>query len=175
MAKKIFITLICTTLLFMLSGCNTAKGDISPYDCCNEIIRCLEEKDNESLKNMFCSKTLSGYSALNDEINEAMKFFEGQVISHDNFQYPSGAKKEKGKWVEYDYSPYMDNIKTDKNKTYNIKFYLITVYEAETERVGISEISVKDENGKQCLIGDYYYVNPEYIPTWYEDHRKGLV
>lgn len=174
--KKFFrIILVCAVFSLTLGGCNTLSGNISPTDCCNEIIRCLEEKDKESLKNIFCSKTLSGYSDLNDEIDKAMNFFEGQAVSYDNFQYPSGSKKENGKWVEYDFSPYMNNIKTDKNKTYNIKFYLITVYEAEPERVGVSEISITDENGEKCLIGDYYYVNPEYIPPWYNEHREGLV
>lgn len=157
---KCSLCLILSVLFF--TSCNSIQTNENSYDCCVEIIRCLEENDVAGLKKLFCPKILSGYSGLDDEINEAMNFFEGQVISHDNFQHPCSSQKEKGKWVRYEYSPYMNNIKTDKNKTYNIKFYLITIWENDVDRVGISEINITDENGEKCFIGDYYYANPEY-------------
>ena len=35
------------------------------------------------------------------------------------------------------------------------------VCEENQEKVGISEITITNEYGEECVIGDYYLVNPE--------------
>lgn len=164
MSKRIFAALICVMFAFMLCSCNYRRipEHKPPVECCNEILRCLEEKDNEGLKKLFCPKIISGSSALNDEIDNAMKFFNGKVLSHANPLFPSSEEIRDGEWVWYSYSPSIHKIKTDKNKIYDIKFYYIIACADEPERIGISKILITDENGEKCKIGDFYYVNPEY-------------
>ena len=87
---------------------------------CKEIIRCLEEKDSDTLKSMFCEKLLDNYENIDEDIEQAMVFFQGNIISYGNVLYGDDDSFRNGECVKFIASPYIDSITTDTGKEYTV-------------------------------------------------------
>ena len=94
MAKKIFIIMVLSIIVLNLSSCifiplfdNSDEQNVFTVKAqmkndCKEIIRCLEEKDSDTLKSMFCEKLLDNYENIDEDIEQAMDFFQENITSY---------------------------------------------------------------------------------------------
>ena len=121
----------------------------------------LKNKDVDKIQNEF-SSYVSGKSNLNDEINKAFEFIDGNItdIGSERVGEHSYSKDEKG-YVRSDYEVSLFNVKTDKNRNYEISVYGIYYYRNNENKQGINLISIYDndvdydvttENGR-CKVG----------------------
>jgi hypothetical protein len=80
--RTIFIALI---LVFALSGCyreNFISADVEGDKMGKELLGYLSENDAVCVKSMFCDRAKES-SELDRQIEEALEFFEGAVITDD--------------------------------------------------------------------------------------------
>lgn len=159
--KKTIILLIISFIL-VLSGCNSnyVVTDNSRIQISEEVLRCLDEEDTEGLKEMLCPKITQMYD-IDEQIETAMNFYVGSNSSHGSITGGEGEGVDEGVKIYHRISPRIQDITTDSGNSYEIKFYMYIVCEENQEKVGISEITITNEYGEECVIGDYYLVNPE--------------
>ena len=112
-----------------------------------EIMGYVVKKDKEGLKSMFSKYVTENYD-LDKEIDEFFEFIDGEIVSYDEpdgdgtgGHYSSDESRrirKLGGWIE--------NIKTDRGKTYSISFLSYYVYNSNKDKVGIDIIGVNDED-----------------------------
>ena len=118
-------------------------------------------KDNESLKSMFC-EIIRTTGSIDEQIQSAFEFFDSEIVSYSGIQGGAINKAtERGKIIRLAFSPTIRNIETNLGTSYEVKVYSYVVYDKYPNRIGISQITIVDENEKECVIGDFYLVNPE--------------
>ena len=156
--KKNFPTLLIIILLTITIFTGCEKPDYINTTEYNkektiEILRCFDEEDAEGLKKLFCNK-IKDTEELNQQILDAFVFFEGKTISYTQ-KYSSSESEslEAGKTVKLRVYPDIQNIKTDKGKSYRIDYYSLIIYEKDNNLVGISKILITNEIGNECIIG----------------------
>ncbi len=157
--KKYILLLICVISLFC--GCGMTIKESDRYIYSTEILRCFDEKDTKGLKDMFCPKVLENIDNLDVQIENAMEFYEGKMISHGTITGGEGESVRDGIVTEKRISPRINDIETSAGEKYEILFYVWIICDEGEKRVGISEITITNETGEKCVIGDYYLVNPE--------------
>ena len=174
MAKKLFVIMFLSIIVLNLSSCvfiplfdnsdeeNVFTVKTQMKNDCKEIIRCLEEKDSDTLKNMFCEKLLNNYENIDEDIEQAMVFFQGNITSYGNVLYGDSDSIRNGEYVLFTVSPHIKELKTDADKEYRIKYYQDLINVENPDRIGVSYIKITDETDNICEIGDFYLVNPEY-------------
>ena len=148
------IVLLSTSLM---SGCWNRpfiSSDTEGFKLSNELLGYLENDDAEGVKSMLCVITKSDTDTDN-EIVIALEFFEGEVTSRDRELTASEESVTNGEIEYLTVRPYIKNVKTDSNRTYNIKFYAQLVNIDNPDKVGISKIIITDEGGNECVIGEY--------------------
>lgn len=161
--KRLFC-LMSIFVLIIFSGCNTNRNtnyvnpDKASKETIKQIVDHLSNDDTEGLKGMFCEK-IKISDSLDDELNQAMEFFEGKIDSYDDLTTPNREKIEDGRQVEVRISPSI-NVTTTTGQTYEIRLNSCLVNVEDEEKVGISEIHMKRSDGKEINIGNYYIVNP---------------
>lgn len=126
-----------------------------------EIIRCINEKDSEGLKGMFCGR-IKNFSNIDAEIENLFDVIDKPIISHDPILVGGEKITHDGK-IEKDFiAAGMRNVCLDGDDgVYYISFNALRVAESE-DRVGISYIGVYDsevveKNGGYkliCSVGD---------------------
>ena len=119
-----------------------------------DLIGYLENDDAEGIKSMLCDITKSS-SDTEEEIEAALVFFDGKVTSRDEELTGSEESVTNGQIEYLIFSSYIGSIETDKNKTYEIKFYAQVVNTENPNKEGISEIIITDEGGNECIIGAF--------------------
>ena len=174
MAKKIFIIMVLSIIVLNFSSCvfiplfdNSDEQNVFTVKAqmkndCKEIIRCLEEKDSDTLKNMFCEKLLNNYENIDEDIEQAMVFFQGNITSYGNVLYGDDDSFINGECVKFSASPIIDPITTDSGKEYSIVYNEHIIDVENPEKIGISYIEICDENNNSCQILDFYVVNPDH-------------
>lgn len=161
-AKIIYTILILTSVLLAFTGCGDfINSEKIGEEKSEEVLKYLDNNDAKGLKNMFCNKAKSSKD-LDQQIQSAFSFFEGKTLSHNSPLISGSESADGGKISKLDIGPNISNIVTDADKKYEIKFSSYIVYAEDTDKEGISEISIKSDDGKECKIGDFYLVNPEY-------------
>ena len=126
-----------------------SEGD----ECALKVMDCFINKDSEALKELFCSKAKIRPD-FDEQINEAFAFIDGNIISYDD--YIAGSNEvayEEGKAVERYYGSIIDNIKTDKNRTYKITINLYTVLDEDKGRVGITSLTIRENTDNAYRLG----------------------
>jgi hypothetical protein len=68
-------------------------------------------------------RTVSSESDFDNQLSEALEFFDGSVISYDIRSTGANERIVDGKQSEIHISPHICDIKTDKDKTYSIRYY----------------------------------------------------
>lgn len=122
----------------------------------------LSNQDSVGLKSMFC-KTIISTDNFDEEIQQALNFFDGAVTSHGSIVGGIGGRvTESGKTIMYDISPHIKDIETDSGKLYDIRFYCWLVNVDYPDKIGFSKLQIISSDGDECIIGDFYLVNPEY-------------
>jgi len=127
-------------------------------ECALKVMDCFINKDSETLKEMFCSKAKIRPD-FDEQINEAFEFIDGNIISYDDYiASMDEVAYEEGKAVERYYVPIIDDIKTDKNRTYKIAIRLYTVFDEDEGRVGITSVTIRENDDNIYRFG-----LPEYL------------
>ncbi len=153
-----FLSLICC---LMSSGCGTKIEDSDYYANGIKIIEYLDTNNTQGLKDMFCPIIKDNIPELDEQIETAMEFYNGEMISYGSITGGEGETYDEGELVKKRISPRFHNVKTTTGDTYEILFYSWIANNSASNRMGISEIVITNENGEECVIGDYYLVNPE--------------
>lgn len=106
----------------------------------------FKNEDITKLENEF-SEFAKENANLNDEIENAFEFIEGNIttIEDSDAGYQGGSKDEKG-YVRADYAVYLFNVKTDKNRTYEIHIAGNFFYRNNEHKQGIYCIAIFDED-----------------------------
>ena len=155
MKKIIGIVILIILIVPILHVCDKfINTDKLEKELCEDVLKYLENGDNEELKKMFCNKTLANEN-IDEQIQEAIDFFKGKIISYDLNIGSCGESFKDGKREYLTLSPYIENIETDKNIKYKIRFYTYIVCAEDSDKVGLSKISVESDSGEECIIGEY--------------------
>ncbi len=152
--------ILCVILLIinMVSMCGCANGAPNEFkegkSLALEVLRCLDEEDTESLKSLFCEEVQSTHN-LDEEIKEAMEYYDGKTVEYRNIQIGGGDSVRDGKIVKLDIVPVVRNVETDAQKKYNIAIHSYLIYEEKPSCVGITYINIIDkDNDMEFLIGE---------------------
>lgn len=147
-------------LLFVISmsGCypeNFISDDVEGDKLANELLTYLSEDDAEGVKSMFCDRAKES-SELDRQIEEALEFFDGSVITEDPQILVSGGKAmDNGRVTWLDIATSINKIETNKGTTFDIGFNAYLVCSQEKDLVGISVIYITREDGKMVTLGEY--------------------
>ena len=155
--KKILIGLILLLCISLTTGCpklSFISSDTKGYEMSKDLLGYLENDDAEGIESMLCDITKSSPD-IDEEILTAVEFFDGKVTSRDREQVASEESVTNGQIEYLILSSYIQDIETDKNKTYEITFYAQVVNSENPNKVGITEIIITDEGGNECVIGAY--------------------
>lgn len=157
--KTILMIGIIVVISSTLIGCSEAQlkviaSDKIAKENCEAILNSLDTGDKEGLKNLFCNKVKSS-AELDTQIDAAMEFYDGKTVSYDTILGAGSGSNRNGKIVRKTNNPNIIDIVTDTNKKYDIKFYMYIVCSEDEDKVGISEISIKSDEGKECIIGSW--------------------
>lgn len=122
--KKLILFLTLSSVLLFCSGCESERIDINSEtkNQCEQILDYLSSNDSEGLKDLFC-ETVSSESDFDNQLSEALEFFDGSVVSYDIRSTEANERIVDGKQSEIHISPHICDIKTDKDKTYSIRYY----------------------------------------------------
>ena len=157
MKKTTYVIILLTLMIAIFSGCSNwelINSEKRAKQKCEDILKYLESGDKEGLKNMFCNKILSTED-LDKQIEEAIDFFEGKTISYEAKTSSGRSSAENGEITRLKVSPSIEDIITDADKKYEIKFYLYIVCAEDKDKEGVSEISIRSDSGEECIIGEY--------------------
>lgn len=161
--KRLFLGAIFLAFIVILTGCDSRvywDGKLKSIDQAQEanmiledIINALENDDTEALKNVFAIEVQTGTSDLDAQIEEAIEYFEGEVVSYDSVGTPSGGESmREGELV---YSG-IDNAKSKNvvttEDTYTISFSAILVDDIETNQ-GVWRIWLGKNKEDYMILG----------------------
>lgn len=154
--------------IISISGCvfNSDERTISSIkdtarDVNERMLHAIEYKNADELKELFSEKLIEADKNLDEEIEAAFDFFQGNITSRRAVLFDEEGAKDDGVWTRYFVYGDNHNILTDDNKEYIIITSHVVIYDAEPDRVGLAKIIIKDPDGNRCKIGDFYLVNPE--------------
>lgn len=166
--KKIILFFISFISITFLSSCTTPSmislktndptsidfdTDSFAQETMLEVLRCFDEEDTETLKSLF-SEELSTTSNIDKQIEEAMDYYEGKSVSHDEVYKEEGSAAFQDHHYTYRSVWFgMNEIVTDKNKTYRIEVRYIVVNDDDS-RIGLYKIFFKDDRGVSVLVID---------------------
>lgn len=133
----------CSSDRFMSAG-------VVGKERCEELLEYLGNDDAEGLKSMFCNEIASSDN-LDRQILDVMDFFEGKVISSHPIVSSERSVRD-GKTI-LKISSHIEEIVTDSGKTYDIMFYSHLTNSYDEDKVGISKLYIKSDDGEDCTVG----------------------
>ncbi len=167
----LFIFLIC--MMGTMCSCSKYESNLEYYTVSstelNQEAARIQEVALDAFKNEDVAKLENEFSEfakenanLNDEIEKAFEFIEGNITTVESSYvgYGGGSKDEQG-YVRADYDVSLYNVRTDKYRNYEIRIYGIFFYRNNEHKQGINRISILDNNieynpatekGK-CVVG----------------------
>ena len=144
----------------ILSGCNYESQSEKNYEYCQAIYDGLCNKDIEGIAKYFCETTKKTHD-LEEEIQGAFEFIDGDIVSYDNFLISSGGEKVRdGEVVEKHSSPRINRISTNTGKVYKVVIQNREICLEYPEYEGFSQISI-------------FYVNPDLDVSDWEEYDIG--
>ncbi|MGN0689200.1 MAG: DUF5104 domain-containing protein [Oscillospiraceae bacterium] len=153
--KKIINICLLVPMVFLFASCSSVNVKTEVSKNSEEILRCFDEEDSEGLKALFCEEIQNTHN-LDKEIAEAMKFFEGEIISYnDNFNGNDGVSISDGEILEQHFAPVIQEIETDAGVSYQITFHYYTIYKEDKQKVGITFIVIQNNDTQGVyIVGD---------------------
>ncbi len=154
------LTLLISSAL-ITSGCGTNSPNVKEEvnKQCEELMDCFGKDDTNGIKELFCP-VVSDSQNFDSNLLGAVEFFEGTVTSYDIKGIGSDQKTEYGNTKSLHVSAKIWDIETSTGQSYKITYYAYIVNSDNPEYVGISEIQIKSEDGKEFKLGDYSLANP---------------
>lgn len=121
------------------------------------ILHAFTNDDKQELLELFSERSRLD-NDLDSQIDEALQFFEGKTISHEELSTPvENTSTKKGKVIR-SYISTSSSIKTDTGHEYKLTFADCIVYNGsnQNDETGIMYITLRDENDNVIYIGDSY-------------------
>ena len=158
--KKLTCIIITIIFMFALSGCNvTDVGDTTEFDphttwnysdyckpMLDEVIRCLDEGDSETLKSMFSEYVTENYD-LDEEIRNAMDIYDKKSVYCNNFVYGNnGYSIKDGYFSERNIVVRYDEVSMDSGEEYNIVVRICLVDDEYPNMIGVTGVEIRDNN-----------------------------
>ena len=152
--KKIFIIFV-TIAAFMigfivyvnLSGIyvNVHKLQLSESE---KLIEYLKASDSESVKSMFCERTICNCENIDEQISELIAVFGGKIDSYGEI---TGGGEEQytknGKITRLSYDVTINDVVTNDGQKYKIQFVSVPVNDEYPDYIGFELIGVDNNNG----------------------------
>ncbi len=138
----LFIILI-TSMLLINCSCNNKKENKTPDQLAKElqtkVVECFINDDKEELKKLFSNYTIEKTNNIDQEINEAFDFINGNIISYDE-----PISRTIGNSDNKSYGASTDNIITDKGSSFKIGFTGWLTNANNSNMIGITYIQICD-------------------------------
>lgn len=164
MLKKLLLLTPLIISVFLLSGCNLVKkaGDLYDYlttsheseehkECvalCEEVIRCLDEDDKDTLKMMF-SPYVRESENFDERFNELFEVYNGKHVSHSYIALPSeSGSREYGEWIYKDLGYRVYDIVCDNGNKYTLHFNDCTAYPKQ-DHIGLHIIAIMNTSTEE--------------------------
>jgi hypothetical protein len=147
------------------SGCanfNYANSNAAEEQC-DEIIRCLNEKDKERLEDMFCYTVKSSSNVnLDEQIETIFDLFNNEtIVSYEKIIGSEHRSYNEGKCTELEIYPIIRPVELSNGDKYEIYFFSYVVYDNNPNNEGVSEITfICDETSVEYKIGDVHLIHP---------------
>lgn len=148
---------LMTVLLVTLCGsCRTRPGP--RHDQVDELVRCLNERDEEGIMNLFCEKTRTTASIdFEQQISDVFDLFGDRTIT--SFDWRSGGSEysyEKGKKTWERAGVIIDEIELSdgSGEIEDIVFSTTLVNEENPKRVGLAWIKIITDEEEEYRIGE---------------------
>ncbi len=150
MKKTMKITgrILLVLLLLTLSSCTKPTSDTSssqksqpPAEVAKnymaQIINCFENDDKNSMKKLMSDYIIEDDTQLDNEIEEALNFIDGKIVSYDEpFGDAMGSHEKK------ECSGRVTNIITQNGTEYSISFTGWLIYDTDESKIGVEGIRV---------------------------------
>jgi len=161
---------VLAAVVMLLSGCGEDEGsestesfgmfksaDSIAKEKGKEFMDYLIAGDSESIKNMFCQRTLQ-LADFDEQFQAAIEFIDGNIISYGKLgSGGTGEYTRNGKITVMDVTPYIEDIVTDTGKTYRIIFYMFIYFDGHEDVIGITKLAISlMENNEEkdfCEVG----------------------
>ena len=176
MDKKILRIFLSLIISVSLTGCGLIRGvknqidnfaeNNEPsriYEMSSEIMRCIDEKDKEGMKQLFCEKIRESED-FDQQIDSIFEFIDsGSTWSYNIKTTASGGKSwNHGDVTHWDVSPEIRDIESAydhgnyfTSKYYRIHYYWHIVYEKDRSLEGIQYMDIELLNIETLTIGEY--------------------
>jgi hypothetical protein len=145
--KRIFVILIILTLL--LTSCNPVSyfdwDDNAERVAC-EVIEYLDKGDREKLKDMFCNYTIENTKNLDDQIEDVISCFEGNVTNVGKILISGEDAIEGFRFIYIRSSIHVLHIETDNGKNYEMAIHTYLLNVKDKNKEGISLIKINETN-----------------------------
>ena len=161
----LFIFLIC--MIGTMCSCSKNDSNEEYYTVSNKaldeesnrikdlFLESLSDNDVDKLQNEFSSFVKENVN-LKDEINNAFGFIDGNITSIGSaITGLSAAETDEKGYVRADYEVSLFNVKTDKNRNYEIRIYGIFFYRNNEHKQGINRISIFDNDIEYDAATEY--------------------
>ena len=161
--KKITTLLFLAIILSFLCSCGFS-GILPPSDrskaneVLDDLIVALENDDKDTIKSMFAPDLLKKSSQIDKEIEEAIDFFDGTIISYEGVGTPASGEEWRDGELTYLRigSAYTESIITE-NHTYELSFSAVLVNKKKTTQESVWRIWIGKEDGTFVKIGSDDY------------------
>ena len=169
MKKVIAFMLVLANMLSMLA-CSVYIQDSNEYDphkynpqqeaiyneeTLKEILKCFDNKDADSLIDMFSEAVKSQYD-LESQIEKAFEIYSGESVSYEGF-WDSGYSSldtNYGICVQKSVRTRMNGIKTTNNEIFDISIIKCILDDSNPDNLGLKSICLIDsEYGNLAIIG----------------------
>ena len=123
-------------------------------DLFEEFLVALENNDNSAIKSMFAEDLINSNDNIDEEIQNAVDFFEGKVVSYDYVGTPgSGESYREGELVYACIgNAHTKRIVTDVD-TYRLSLSAIIINKTKPTQEGIWRIWIGRSDDEQIIIG----------------------
>ena len=150
---KICINVLIITVAFLcFSSCGTSQifdetfeesdqNNLYVENMSQEIIRCFDEKDAESLKELFSSDIQDEYD-LDFQIESAFNLYNGKSQSYYVTEKNWDGVIKDGIFYDKHFTPKIKDIVTDEGMTYSIYYLTYYIYEGDEDRIGITALGL---------------------------------
>jgi hypothetical protein len=141
-----------TAVLMIFSSCldNSEEykaPDQQAEETQNEIMECFTSKDSEKLKEMFCTYVQQNDEKLDEEIQAAFDFLDGEIVSYDEaFSDFGGGESDESGWKTQSCFAKTTNVITTQGTNYTIEFAGYLIYRDNIEKQGVFWIYIRNEN-----------------------------
>ena len=159
MKKIIFVFILLVQVLTCFSGCEmlneeTYNSRKESNKLLSELLDAFANNDAAAIKELLAPDLLNSNADIEDEIEEAMVFFDGIIISYDEIRTPaSGERYQEGELVYARIGNALtENIVTDSD-TYEMSFSAVVINERKNTQEGIWRIWIGKSDGHYIVIG----------------------